>query len=333
MQIPAHAPLVVTTRGGHVECVHYGSIAVVDARGRLVAGAGDPDAINFTRSALKPLQALPFVEDGGIAHFGFDSTELALMCASHSGESVHVATARRILDRIDARESHLQCGCHVPYFYQATDTQPPNGVKFGPLFHNCSGKHSGFLAYCRLHGHPLSDYLDPESPLQTRIARAIREIASGGALPMGIDGCSAPNYAMPLSRLAHLFGRIARGDTAALEAIRYAMTQHPDLVSGTARFDLALMKAGQGDWVGKAGADGVQTVGVRSMGLGVAVRICDGNPRALHAATIEVLRQLDALPGAVPDLFARFERPAIRNLRGTEVGRVEPVFRLPVKIS
>jgi L-asparaginase II len=328
MQVPAHAPLVVTTRGGHVECVHHGSIAVVDERGRLVAGAGDPDAINFTRSALKPLQALPFVEDDGLARFGFGSAELALMCASHSGEAVHVATARRILDRIDARESDLQCGCHVPYFYQATDTPPPAGRKYGPLFHNCSGKHSGFLAYCRLHGQPFANYLDPDSPLQLRIARAARDVASGGAMPMGIDGCSAPNFAFPLSRLAHLFGRIARAETAALGAIRYAMTQHPDLVSGTARFDLALMRAGAGDWVGKAGADGVQTVGIASKGLGIAVRICDGNPRALHAATIEALRQLDAMPGTVPADFARFERPPIRNLRGTEVGRVQPVFRL-----
>jgi L-asparaginase II len=328
MQIPDHAPLVATTRGGHVECVHYGSIAVVDRDGRLVAGAGDPGAVNFTRSALKPFQALPFVEDDGVAHFGFDTAELALMCASHSGEAMHVATAQRILGRIGARETDLQCGCHVPYWYQATDTRPPADRQFGPLFHNCSGKHSGFLAYCRLHRKPLSDYLDPDSSVQARIAKTVRGFAAGGAIPMGIDGCSAPNYALPLTRLAQMYCRLALGETPPLAALSFAMKRHPDLVSGTARFDLALMQAGAPDWIGKAGADGVQAVGVTSKGLGIAVRICDGNPRALHAATVEVLQQLGLLGDAAATPLARFARPPIRSLRGVEVGRVEPVFRL-----
>src|SRR5690606_20165453 len=181
---------------------------------------------------------------------------LALMCASHNGEAVHVATVRRMLARIDAREAHLQCGCHVPYFYQWTGTAPPPGATFGPLFHNCSGKHAGFLAWCRLHDRPFDEYLDPDSPLQTRIARTVERFAPGSALPMGIDGCSAPNFAMPLSALAHAFGSIARRETPELAALAFAMTEHPDLVSGTGRFDLALARAGDGDWICKAGAEG-----------------------------------------------------------------------------
>jgi L-asparaginase II len=330
---PAHAPLIATTRGGAVECVHYGSIAVVDRSGRLMAGTGAPDSLNFTRSALKPLQALPFVEDGGLARFGFGSHELALMCASHSGEAVHLGVVQRILERIDAGVGDLQCGWHPPQFYAATNTQYPPGSRFSALHHNCSGKHSGFLAYCRLHGHRLGDYLDREAPLQVRIRNTVQAFAGADAIAGGIDGCSAPNYAMPLARLAQTYARIASGETPELRAVAFAMTRHPDLVSGTARTDLALMQAGRGDWVCKIGADGIQAIGVRSHGLGVALRIADGNPRALHAATVEVLHQLGLLADPTAGALAPLFRPVLRNARGTGVGRVEPLFTLPRLIA
>lgn len=329
MRTPAHAPLVVAARGDFPELVHYGSIAVVDAAGRLIAGAGDPESLNFTRSALKPLQALPFVEDGGMQRYGFTSHELALMCASHSGEAVHVATVQRMLDRIGATESDLRCGCHVPtYFTHATDAPPPPRARWNQLFHNCSGKHSGFLGWCRMHGQPLAGYLEPESPLQRRIRATVERFAPGATLPMGIDGCSAPNYALPLTRLAQAFCRLAIGATPELAALAYAMTRHPDLVSGRQRSDLALMQAGGGDWVTKIGADGVQAIGVKSRGIGIAIRIADGNTRALLAAAVAVLQQLGLLddPSATP--LARYARPVLRNYRRIEVGRVLPAFEL-----
>jgi L-asparaginase II len=328
MPTPAHAPLVVTTRGGLVECVHHGSIAVVDLQGRLIAGAGDPTALNFTRSSLKPLQALPFVEAGGMSRFGFTSHELALMCASHGGEQVHVKIAAGMLERIGARESDLQCGCHVPSYFAATDTEPPPGVRWSQLHHNCSGKHSGFLAYCRMFGHPLRNYLDPDGPLQTRIRNVVQGFAAGDPIGAGIDGCSAPNFAMPLHRLAQAFGRIAAGETPELAALAFAMTRHPDLVSGTGRTDLALMQAGKGDWVTKIGADGVQAIGVRSKGIGIALRIADGNKRALQVATVNLLQQLGLLDAAAPTPLASHLRPTLRNYRGTEVGDVQAVFEV-----
>lgn len=329
MSIPAHVPLVVTTRGGTTECVHYGSIAVVDRDGRLLAGCGDARALNFTRSALKPFQALPFVEAGGMSRFSFTSHELALMCASHGGEAVHVATVERMLACIGASEADLQCGCHAPGYYHATDTPPPAGVRWRPVHHNCSGKHSGFLAYCRMFGHPLAGYLDPDGPLQTRIRNVVQEFARGDPVARGIDGCSAPNYALPLYRLAHAFCRLAAGETEELAALAFAMTRHPDLVSGTGRTDLALMQTGGGDWVAKIGADGVQAIGVKSKGIGIALRIADGNARALGVATVAVLQQLGLLNDATRTPLAKFAHPVIRNHRGLEVGRVEAVFDLP----
>ena len=326
-------PLLASTRGtaggGAVECVHFGSIAIVEADGKIVAAVGDARGINFSRSTLKPLQALPFVEDGGLAHFGFGSQELALFCSSHSGESVHTGIVLSILKRIGASVHDLQCGCHPPRFFAATGTAPPPGLAISALHHNCSGKHSGFLAYCRMHGHPLKRYLDADAPLQVRIRNAVQAWCPEQTVVAGIDGCSAPNYALPLARLAQLYARIASDEAPGLRALRYAMTRHPDLVSGTARADLALMQTGAGDWVSKIGAEGLQAIGVRSQALGIAVRICDGNAAALHAATVEVLHQIGLLdePSRTP-LGANF-RPTLRNARGLATGRLLPLFCLP----
>jgi L-asparaginase II len=326
--IPRHVPLVETTRGGTTECVHYGSIAVVDASGRLMASAGDPDSLNFTRSALKPLQALPFVEDGGLTHYGFGSHELALMCASHSGEAMHVSIVQRILARVGLDETALQCGCHAPSYFAAMGTAPPLGVTWSSLHHNCSGKHAGFLAYCRMHGLQTENYLDSGHPLQQRIRTTTARFANHDTIAQGIDGCSAPNFAMPLKRLAQLYARIAAEETPEMHALTFAMSHHPDLVSGTRRADLAIMQSGRGDWISKAGADGMQTIGVRSQGLGIAIRIADGNTRAVHAATVEVLEQLDLLEDPSGTPLAVYDCPPIRNYRGIETGGVVPVLKL-----
>jgi len=183
-------PLVVTTRevasefadpashaaGGAIENVHYGSIAVVSADGRLLHGAGDPDYLTFTRSTLKPFQALPFVREGGHTHFGWGLREVALMCASHSGEAMHTEVVAAMLASSGSDESQLQCGCHVPGWYAALDRTPLEGARFAAIEHNCSGKHAGFLAACRLHGERVEDYLQPTSPVQRRVAAAIADM-------------------------------------------------------------------------------------------------------------------------------------------------------------
>jgi L-asparaginase II len=326
---PDHVPLIRTTRGGFPECVHLGSIAVVDMQGRLIAGVGEVHGLNFTRSALKPLQALGFVADGGMQHFGFDSQMLALMCASHGGEAIHLQVVQRMLDRIGARESDLRCGCHPPSYYTHTSTSAPPGARFSQLHNNCSGKHAGFLAWCRMHGQPLDRYLDLDSPLQQRVRANVERFAGERELPMGIDGCSAPNYAMPLSALAQTFCKLALGDTPELAALAYAMTRHPDLVSGTARGDQMLMRHGGGDWVSKVGAEGMQAIGIRSRGIGIAIRIADGNRRALHVATLAVLQQLGLIGSPAGTPLAKMDEQVIRNCRGIAVGAVEPVFSLP----
>ena len=345
-------PLAVTTREDDaalatihdprsVENVHHGAVAVVSADGGMLQWAGDPHWSTFTRSTLKPFQALPFVREGGPGRYGWSTREVALLCASHSGETIHTDIVSSMLASADCTASQLQCGCHVPGWYAALGEPVPRDPRWSPIEHNCSGKHAGFLVACRLHGEPLDDYLEPGSPLQRRVATTVADLVgvSPHELPRGTDGCSAPNYALPLSRLAYLYAQLAQGRTArkegdALGLLGDAMMAHPELVSGTARSDQALMRMAPGDWVTKIGADGVQAIGIRSAGIGIAIKVADGNRDALFAVVVEVLAQLGFLSDN-PEQRTRQEKgfePWLRrhvvNARGRRVGRIAPVFAL-----
>jgi L-asparaginase II len=331
----ALVPLVETFRGGTRECVYFGALAVVDAAGTVLAQAGDPYWTTFTRSTLKPLQALPFVARGGVQHFGLSQSNLALLCASHSGEAMHVAQVDQILGKAGVAYKRLQCGCHVPYFAELGAWPPPAPGSYDERNHNCSGKHSGFLAYCVQHGLPLETYLDPAHPLQQAIRSHVAEAVGleEGQLAMGIDGCSAPNYAMPLAHLARGFARLASGTRDArfgdsFVQLAEAMTAHPDLVSGTGRNDKDFMAAGRGDWVTKVGAEGVQVVASRSRGQALAIKIADGNKLALFAATVEALDQLGWLDEAQRETLRPWRNEGILSIKGARVGDRKAVFRL-----
>ena len=324
--IVGHVPLTLVTRGSAVECVHMGSVAVVDADGRILYAAGDPESLTFTRSALKPLQALPFVAAGGVERFGYSPPEVALLCASHGGEPRHVDAVAAMLAKAGNTAADLQCGTHAPkYFDTLGDVPPP--PPYSPLAHNCSGKHSGMLAHCTACGYTKHDYLAFDHPLQQAIRTAVAHATSVPevALVAGVDGCSAPNYAVPLRNLALAFARLAEGADdprygGAPRTLAAAMTAHPEMVSGAGRSDLALMRAGRGDWVTKIGAEGVQAIGVRSRGWGIAVKVADGNPRGLHPATVAVLDQLGLLDADARAALAGLGRPQLRNCRGTVTG-------------
>ena len=331
---PLHVPLAVATRGGADECVHYGAVAVVDRDGGLLFSAGDAQAPVFTRSTLKPLQALPFVRDGGVARFGFSPEQVALLCASHSGEPRHVDAVAGMLASAGHDPQDLQCGTHAPSWYETRGELPPP-PPYSPLAHNCSGKHAGMLAACALHGWRKDDYLDPSHPLQQEIRRSVADYAGVAAeqMTMGIDGCSAPNYTLPLAALARAFARLAAGDgearwNGAPATLRDAMVAHPAMVSGERRSDQTLMLAGGGDWIAKIGAEGVQALGVTSRGVGVAIKVADGARRAIGPATVAVLERLGLLDGARRSLLAPLGRPAIRNYRGLTTGDVRPVVEL-----
>ncbi len=334
MAAPAHVPLVVATRGDTVENVHYGSIAVVDRAGRVLHSAGDPRALTYARSALKAFQALPFVREDGPKAFGYDDRELALMTASHSGEPFHIAAVDGLLGKARNHWRRMKCGCHVPYMYETLGRTPPPHQSFDPRYHNCSGKHAGFLAWCQLNNAPIDTYVEFDHPLQQRIRAEVGGLLGldPASIPVGIDGCSAPNLALPLDGLARLWALLAAGGAddatdALLDRLFGVMTAYPEYVSGTGRSDLHFMKAGAGDWVAKVGAAGVQVLGVRSRGLGIAVKIADGHGDARFVAAFATLRAL----GLVADDDAELSRYAtipVINAAGLRTGEFRPVFSL-----
>jgi L-asparaginase II len=334
MLVPAHVPLVVATRGAAIENVHYGSIAVVEASGRLLWSAGDPRALTFTRSTLKPFQALPLLRDDGPRHFGFDAREVALLTASHSGEPFHVTAVEGLLRKSGGDWRRLQCGCHVPFVYETLGRTPPPDERFDARWHNCSGKHAGFLAWCSLHGAPFETYLDPGHLLQRRIRDEVGGLLGlePDAMVAGIDGCGAPNLALPLAGLARLWALLAAGGSGPatdplLDHLFTVMTLHPEYVSGTGRSDLRFARAGRGDWVAKVGAAGVQAIGVRSRGLGIAVKIADGHAAARSVATFAVLRGLGLAADDDADI-ARYAAITETNAAGVVTGEMRPLFSL-----
>jgi L-asparaginase II len=330
----AHVPLAEVVRGGAVESVHYGAVAVVDRDGNVLLHAGDPHTLAFTRSSLKPLQALPFVAGGGVERFGFSQAQLALMCASHSGEPRHVEAVADMLKRCGCSADDLQCGTHAPGFYDARGELPPP-PPYSPLQHNCSGKHAGMLAYCVHHKQPTADYLAFDHPLQRAIRTSVSTFTGVAEerLVAGIDGCSAPNYAVPLAALARAFARLASAEVdpdygVAPRILADAMMAHPEMVSGEHRSDLALMQAGRGDWLTKIGAEGVQAIGVRSRGIGIALKVADGQKRGLYPAIVAVLEQLGLVDAAARAILAPWGRRVVRNYRGLETGEIRAVVEL-----
>jgi L-asparaginase II len=332
--LPHHAPITVSYRGGHPENIHHGSLAVVNAQGELLASVGDVDSPLFTRSSLKPFQAMPLIALAA-DRMGLDDADVALLCASHSGEPMHVERVAGLLARMGASEATLACGSHVPYFYSANGLQPEPGARFNRLHHNCSGKHTGMLLLAHALGQPLSGYLDTQHPVQHQIVNSVSHFSGVAVeqLVLGTDGCSAPNYALPLRSLAFAFARLTLTDPdpiygRAPQRVARAMCRHPELVSGQGRNDLTLMRAGRSDWVSKVGADGVQAMASFSRGIGIAAKCSDGQLVPLMVAFVSALDQLGWLDAESRAMLASLIPPPLRNAAGIEVGDMRPVLRL-----
>jgi L-asparaginase II len=332
----AAAPLAHVLRGEHVESVHSGHVAVVDAGGRLLAWAGDPHAVVFPRSSFKPFQALPLVESGAFARSGLGPEALALIAGSHSGTDRHVEIARAILAKAGAEESALACGWHPPYDEATAQSMRARGETATPIRNNCSGKHAGMLLLARDLGAPLEGYLAPSHPVQRRIFERFAELL---AEPLedrdsAIDGCSAPTPRFRLSTLARAFallasGRDARGRAVpGLEMIRDAMRAHPEDVAGPGRLDTRLMRALGGAVVSKAGAEGMHATGHVERGVGVAIKIEDGSRRALGPAVIATLAEARFLSEGERAALAPVGEEVLQNHAGLTVGSIRGAVRL-----
>ena len=331
--------VVELTRGGIVECVHFGAMAVVDSAGNLLASLGDPKLVTFPRSSMKPLQAIPFVEDDGPEHFGLTEEELAIMCASHHGTDEHVRVLRSIHAKVGLQESDLQCGIHWPSDKATALAMRERGEEPTPYRHNCSGKHSGMLAQALLHDFTKGNYLSMENPLQQRILRTVAEMCSVEAesMPVGIDGCSAPVFAMPLYNFALAMARLADPSglsetrATACKKITHAMMAYPEMVAGPGALDSVLMSVMQGKAAVKGGAEGYQMLslmpgacGKGSPGMGLAFKISDGDPirRATYALIVSLLKALGFETEMASEAFSNFNTPLLRNWRGLEIGEI-----------
>ena len=316
--------LIELTRGALVESVHAGVVAMARAEGEPVAALGDVGAPVFPRSAIKPLQALPFVESGAVTRFGLGAAEIAIACGSHSGAARHVAVVEGLLARAGLTPAALGCGAHEPFDGAAARGLIRSGAQPSSLQHNCSGKHAAMLATAVHLGEPTEGYWRPDHPVQERIRRVLEDLTGCvlGAEVCGIDGCSVPNWAIPPAGLARAFARFVTGKTLSSQRAGHcarildACAAHPELIAGPGRFDTLVMQWLPGKVLVKGGAEGVACGGLPELGLGFALKIDDGAKRAAEAVAAEVIvRFHPQVRDAAPDMV-------IRNWRGLDVGRV-----------
>ena len=320
--------LAEVTRGGRVESRHRGALVVADAKGKRVLALGDVEAPIFPRSAVKALQALPLVESGAADRAGFDAAELALACASHSGEPIHAAAAASMLAKVGREAGCLECGAHWPLGEAPARQLAREGKTPSALHNNCSGKHAGFVCLACGLGEDPAGYVGVDHRVQREVRRALEETTGVALDPAqaGIDGCSIPTYAIPLDRLATAFAKLGTGEgvsrtrAQAAERLRKACARHPQMVAGTGRFDTVAMSAlGERCFV-KTGAEGVHCAAFPELGLGVAIKCEDGAGRAADAIMAGAILRFLTLSGAEAAAIAALARKPLVNWNGVEVG-------------
>jgi L-asparaginase II len=320
-QLMTNPIIAELTRGPIIESRHTGAYMVCDAKGRTLVGGGDIAAPIYSRSAIKAFQCLPVIESGAADHFGLNEEEIALCCASHDGESEHVRVARSILAKIGVSEVCYECGAYWPTSRSAAYQLVREGKEGEQVHNNCSGKHAGMLALAKHLNVSIKDYVKPDHPVQRAIARSMGEICEIDLTKaeMGIDGCSVPTWAMPLSNTAMGFARLPQ--SLAGQRIIAAARIHPFMIAGTARFDTKIMTAVPRLFI-KYGAEGVYCGSIPHAGLGFAMKCDDGAPRAIEVAAAGMLSRLDVWTMEEIQALKTFQEQPLKNWRKMDVGMI-----------
>ena len=342
----ANPVLVDAVRGGIVESQHRGALAIVDADGRLHTQLGDIDRPIFARSAVKVLQALPLVESGAAEHWQLNDEELAIACASHGGEALHTRTAAAMLAKAGVDVQALECGAHWPYNEDAARALAASGSAPSALHNNCSGKHAGFVCLgCHMSGKRSADdargflhgYVNAEHAVMREVSDALQTATDFDLThaARGVDGCSIPTFAIPLRHLALAFARVATGvglragHARAAKRLRQAVAHAPMLVAGTGRFDTRVMQQLGARVFCKVGAEGVYCAALPEAGLGVAIKMDDGNnARACEVVMAALIARLLELDDADASFMHGLSDLALRNWNGIEVGRLRAAAAL-----
>ncbi len=318
------------TRGDTVESQHYGHVVVVDGlTGKTVFSLGAPHFITYIRSAAKAFQALPLYEDAVPEIFNLSEAEMAVVMSSHNGEERHVKAVASILQKSGCQESDLQCGVHVPLGTAVAALMAARGVKPTILHNNCSGKHAGMLAACLNRGLPLANYLAFDHPHQLRVLQALMAWAElpEERIGLGIDGCSAPNYAIPLYNMALMYAKLMASQAETPKRIVLTYARNPEMIAGEGRFDTDIMRVTRGRIIAKVGAEGIQCLGIDvPTPMGLAVKVVDGAARAVPSIVIAVLEKLQLLSPSEIAALAEYRNVVLRNHRGLEVGKIETVI-------
>lgn len=339
-------PVFEVTRGGIVESVHYGAVAIADSHGRALSWVGDPQIVTFMRSSSKPFQALPFIEAGGDQVYHLTSRELAILCGSHDGSDEHVSVVQAIQARIGVKEDDLLCGIQPPLDESVADQLKIQKLTPTPNRHNCSGKHTGMLAFARMLGQPVGNYVEFEHPVQQKIFSAFSEMCDlpASQVVVGRDGCSVPAFAVPMYNAALAYARLCdpyqlpAERASACRRITTAMLANPDMVAGPKRFDTRLMQVTGNRILAKAGAEGFLSLGILpgalgadSPGIGIAIKVSDGDQknRVRPALALEILKQVGVISDKELDALSEFG-PELKvfNWRKLVVGESHPVCQL-----
>ena len=325
-----YARLAELWRGPVVESVHFGAAAVANAAGEVIYGWGDTGLVTYPRSSLKPIQAIALVETGAADAWRLAPEDLALACASHRGEPVHVGRVEAWLGRLGLGESALACGPDYPASQNAAEALIRAGGAPARIFHNCSGKHCGFLSVARHMGWPVEGYNDPSHPAQRFYLAVLSDLLRTDArgLPLGVDGCTLPAPALSLADMARAMARYAAADTrapgraAAIRRLQAAMRAHPALVSGTGEANVRIAEATGGRIVMKGGAEGYVVVFIPEQGIGAALKIADGNSRARVVALLAILRELKLLGEGEAAALAGLAEVPVRDSTGKDIGSI-----------
>lgn len=325
-----YARIAEVWRGPLVESVHFGAAAVANAEGKVIFGWGDTGIVTFPRSSLKPIQAIALVETGAADAFGLTPEDLALACASHRGEPIHTRRVAAWLSRLGLTETALACGPDYPSDEDTMADLIRAGTAPSRIFHNCSGKHCGYLTVARHMGWPIEGYREPSHPTQQLYLDNFSDLldSDAHALPLGVDGCTLPAPALSMADMARSMARYAAAGAAetkrgaAIRRLHAAMRAHPQLVAGIGQPNVRLTQATRGRIIMKGGAEGYLVAFIPDQGLGIALKVADGNPRARMVALLALLRELKLLDDGEAAALANVAETPILNSIGTEVGRV-----------
>ncbi|CCO07458.1 asparaginase [Desulforamulus hydrothermalis] len=327
--------LVKVIRGDLVESQHRGHLVMVDRNGKVLFSLGNPGHVTYWRSAAKPFQAVPVLERHAVERFGLTGPEIALFTSSHGGEEQHIQAIYHLLQKLGLTESFLDCGAAAPMHAPSAKKLTASGKEFTAVHNACSGKHSGMLALALLLDAPLTGYLHPDHPVQQEMLQTVCQCSelTPDQIKLGIDGCGVPVFGLPLRNMALAYARLALPDsffsparTKALNTIRTAMTSYPYYVAGTGRLDTILMEATKGKVVAKLGSEGVYCIGLVERGIGIALKIEDGNYRAIDPVVIQLLKQFNYITEAEFTALRHLWRPVLKNHRGNEIGHLEAAF-------